>query len=634
MAKLTRAEFEERVRRLEGMAQKDPVGYRRRVGLIAALGYGFIFLIVLVLILAVGSIILIVVLTHRFGLALIKLGIPAFVLLVATVRALWVPFDRPEGIKLTDREAAPLLILVRRMTEALQAPRFHHVLLTPSFNAGVYQRPRFGLFGWPENYLMVGLPLLQSLSPEQFEAVLAHELGHLRGGHGRFGAWIYQINRTWEQLLNNLGEQGPTGAILRAFFRWYAPFFAASSFALRRQDEYEADRCAARLTSARTIADALCCLPVYDRYLDERYWTDLAKSVRQSPIPPGATYSSLLNFLARTPPPPEDAEKSLRTALHEETGMTDTHPSLTDRLKALGEEPRLCPTPPVTAAQRYFGHHLPELATMLDNLWLVHARPLWETQHKEALEKREKLNLLNQRATVLTLDTKDAWWRAQTTEELDGEEAALPLYRSLQNDPDIGLLATFAIGRILLEQDDPEGVALVRQVIAREPDATLSGLALIHAYETRQGNREGAKAIRTEGMTHADKADDAEEERNDFGNARTRYLPHGVDENVLTALRQILLRFPDVDEAYLVRKAVVHFPEKPLYVFGVTLTHEWRRLNRDNEAMHLQNALFTTISEENTLPGEGFIVVMAGGAAWLKKSVEKVPGARIYVRSR
>ncbi len=67
----------------------------------------------------------------------------------------------------------------------LRHPRIHRVLLTPDFNAGVMQVPRLGLLGWYRSYLFIGLPLMKSLTVEQFQAVLAHELGHLSGGHAR-----------------------------------------------------------------------------------------------------------------------------------------------------------------------------------------------------------------------------------------------------------------------------------------------------------------------------------------------------------------------------------------------------------------------------------------------------------------
>ena len=41
------------------------------------------------------------------------------------------------------------------------------------------QLPRLGIFGWYRNYLIIGMPLMKSLTCEQFKAVLAHEFGHL-----------------------------------------------------------------------------------------------------------------------------------------------------------------------------------------------------------------------------------------------------------------------------------------------------------------------------------------------------------------------------------------------------------------------------------------------------------------------
>src|SRR5207249_200161 len=114
-----------------------------------------------------------------------------------------------------------------------------HVLLTDDFNAAAAQRPRLGIFGWQENYLLLGLPLMLALTPGQFRSVVAHELGHLSGNHGKFGGWIYRINRTWEQLVERMTQSRSwVSGIFTKFFGWYMPFFEAYSFVLRRQQEY------------------------------------------------------------------------------------------------------------------------------------------------------------------------------------------------------------------------------------------------------------------------------------------------------------------------------------------------------------------------------------------------------------
>ena len=72
-------------------------------------------------------------------------------------------------------------------------------IIDDEFNACIVQIPRFGLFGGARNYLVIGLPLMQTLTVEQFAAVLAHEYGHLSGAHGHFSAWIYRLRVTWSR---------------------------------------------------------------------------------------------------------------------------------------------------------------------------------------------------------------------------------------------------------------------------------------------------------------------------------------------------------------------------------------------------------------------------------------------------
>jgi hypothetical protein len=51
------------------------------------------------------------------------------------------------------------------MRRQMKGPRFHRVLVVDEVNAAVVQRPAFGLVGWPRNHLLLGLPLLEALSP-------------------------------------------------------------------------------------------------------------------------------------------------------------------------------------------------------------------------------------------------------------------------------------------------------------------------------------------------------------------------------------------------------------------------------------------------------------------------------------
>src|SRR6516225_1867399 len=120
--------------------------------------------------------------------------------------AMWVRLDPPKGRPIANSDAPELFALIDKLRRALGAPRFHHVLITEDFNAAVVQFPRLGLLGWYRNTLLIGLPLMKALTRQQLAAVLAHEFGHLAGGHGRLGNWIYRLRFGWARLAQALQQ--------------------------------------------------------------------------------------------------------------------------------------------------------------------------------------------------------------------------------------------------------------------------------------------------------------------------------------------------------------------------------------------------------------------------------------------
>src|SRR5574341_1208482 len=154
---MTNEEFDGLVRKLEEQAKINPGSYRLKVLLLAALGNAYLG-VILALIVAVmlGLIASVAVLK---GLA-VKWAIIVGFFLWKVLKALWVKIEPPTGAEVTAQEAPELFAMIAELRRGLHAPRFHHVLMTDEFNAGVVQAPRLGIFGWPRNYLLIGLPLM------------------------------------------------------------------------------------------------------------------------------------------------------------------------------------------------------------------------------------------------------------------------------------------------------------------------------------------------------------------------------------------------------------------------------------------------------------------------------------------
>lgn len=338
--------------RLEREAREDPRWYRFRVACLVGVAYFYIGLIV---VLALGLLAGAVwILSHlRMNFRIARVAIPVvFGLLVfcgGVLRALWVVIPEPRGRELKREEALPLFQEIDRLCGLLKTPRFDKVMISPQFNAGVAQVPRLGLFGWNRNILMVGVPLMLVLSPDQFRAVLAHEMGHIAGDDSKFQHKVYRLNDTWRMLYDGLAEDNAAANILFVpFFEWYIPYFFAYTLALRRVDEYAADKAAARAMGAEKIADALINLALFPRRMMAQEKGEPTDSAAQA--------------------------QWLAEAMKETDDLRDEHPCLQNRLRGIGQLHRgiVPPAEEQSAAEKFFDYRLPVLAESVGIRFVKH----------------------------------------------------------------------------------------------------------------------------------------------------------------------------------------------------------------------------------------------------------------------
>lgn len=330
---MKRADFIHLVRLSEHASADNSSAYRRSVAAFAALGYlwviGCLAVAAGILYWTTGAM-----MTGRFKVVYIGLVLAAAALMWGSLRALWLRLDPPQGVPLTQADAPELFKALTRIRQKIKGPPIHHVLLDDSFNASISQLPRFGLFGGAVNYLTIGMPLLLALDRPRFLAVMAHEYGHLRSGHGQFAAWIYRTRLSWTRLEHGMrNDDGPAAAATQAFLRWYFPRFLARTFAMARQDEYEADRIAGKLVGQEVAGAALTEIAIKGAWFADQFWP-LHWSAAATSAQPLGPYLAMRKLLAR-PLPDEFAVETMRRALRKISDVDDTHPGLRDRLEAL-----------------------------------------------------------------------------------------------------------------------------------------------------------------------------------------------------------------------------------------------------------------------------------------------------------
>lgn len=507
---MDKQQFEALVGRLENSAAAAPQRYTLAVLGVAALGFGILALAFSFALasaaLLVGLVVLLVAKGGGLALLFVKLGklvvllaIPAWTMVKSSLTLLFSRFPAPEGRVLTAQEAPRLFKHLAQLRRSFKGPAIHQVLLTDELNAAIVQHPRFGLFGWERNTLVLGLPLLQTLGEEEALSVVAHEYGHLSGHHSRLGGFIYRFRAAWGRLQDLSSQWTDWGSRLIAkLFQWYAPYFNAYTFVLARQNEYLADRTAAEVAGVPAAASALMRVSIAGRFASDRFWPAIDRRALSEPEPLGSR-SAFWEQSLRIDLDAGRRSQYLAAAREQQTDHMDTHPALVDRLAAMGAEAsdaaaqRLEP-PAVTAAAAWLGPQAKPIAAEFDEKWRQGVTEKWRERHEYLRGRRERLEELEAKGE---LNAEEQWDRIRALDELRPEQDLLPPLNALLTADPRHLPARFRRGTWLLEHEDEAGIADLEAVMAADADSLLAGCeAAWRFYQARAPQEAEAYAER------------------------------------------------------------------------------------------------------------------------------------------
>jgi len=176
----------------------------------------------------------------------------------------------------------------------------------------------------------IGMPLFAWLSEAELGAVIAHEFGHFIGGDVSLAAWVYRTRVSVGSAIHQLDD---SVFFLDAPFRLYGNWFLRRSGAVSRAQEYAADA-----LSARHFGAPAACAALQKIHLVEPTWFayfrhDLVPALRcEARLP---VFDGYRRFCAASPKRPEVQDAIDHAGEHLATPF-DTHPSLDERLAALG----------------------------------------------------------------------------------------------------------------------------------------------------------------------------------------------------------------------------------------------------------------------------------------------------------
>jgi len=621
-----------RIRALESFAANKPRLYRFRVALLALLGYAYLVFIVLVLL----AIVIAVGLTVSFNFIVIKILWIPLVLAGIVLRSLWITIPKPDGQELQRSDAPALFELMDEISEKLRGPKVDHVLVSDEFNASVVQIPRFGMFGWLQNYLVVGLPLLRALGPMEFRAVLAHEFGHVSGKHGRFAGWIYRVRRTWVQILTTVHQQRSYASFLfEPFLKSYAPFLNRYSFVLARAQEREADRYAVELAGKDVAALALTRLMTKQRIVTENFWPAFFRGAQEQSLAPRDPFTQMLSGVEQAIGYGK-AQQWFFEALRVPTGYDNTHPALSDRLAAIGFEKESRELQALvdavvkadaqneSAAARYLRELPEDFLPRINRLWRERIVPTWNDRHNEIKIAAARRAELDEQAKTRPLTIEEQWLRAKAIAESSDDPAAVSTLKGLLAECPEHAGANYALGTILLDEGNAAGVAYLEKVAQPGMEVAVEACQRISGFYLEQGEREKAEEFRKQAEQHYNNLVHLRKQALTFS-ARDRFAPHDLDETRVKELREQLKHVRGLAAAYLVRK-LIDGPTPVIYVLAVNTAFTWR----NGQSRQDINSLFNELSAKIDIPSPSVFISLDGEHAHLLNHFCRIAGAELF----
>ncbi|MDH4459290.1 MAG: M48 family metalloprotease [Nevskia sp.] len=560
---MTEQDFNERVQRLAERARRHPGRFRLQVLALAAAGYLYVLLMVVLALLTSLVLVLICFVQPVLLVKLLKIIWLPIWFSWSVLKAVWVRFDPPQGRVLKPAEAPALFAEIERIRAAIPGPKPHQVLLTDSYNAAVVEHARLGVLGGWRNYLILGLPMMSAMSPDQFRAVLAHEFGHFGAGDSRITGRIYRMRVLWARLQSQFDQRG--GFFFKRFFGWFGPLFNAYSFVLARAQEYAADAASAKLVGTAPVAEALVIAQIGHDYQQRQVWQPLWQRVPHEPEPSIQPFTQLLDGGHRYADW-HDAEARLQRALLNRTHAADTHPALVDRLAALKVGAMVPVGAAQSAADAFLGPTARVLAAEFDAQWRGNVGDSWRALHEQRRQEQQELLALDDKANGDGgLDRAESWRQATLTEIIHDAATALPLFRAFADTYPDAAEARYAIGQILLGQGDDSGIALIEAVMQQDPNAIKPGALLIHEHLMERGRVAEAETYIEIWRARDDLERRADAERAEF-RPKDRYLGHGLAPDQFQRLAEACSSLKWLGRVWLVRKQVEVFPEQPAWL--------------------------------------------------------------------
>jgi len=322
----------------------------------------------------------------------LELAIWLPVIIISTIvscRIVSIKFPASAGINVNYRTVPGLVGLVAELQETYKRPKLDNIVISDQFILDIVKTPVFGLPIGSSNTLIIGLPILLTLSPLNFKCALERKFGQFSKKRHFLDNWLYQLRFIWSQYNDFYAQRLHSGdQILSWYFRFFAPFYNAISTHVYNKVNLRTDAFALENMSDIDLLDLIKKSILSRSFLSSIYWPSIHEMVHKDPLSSPHPFYRMTDMFHKTLLTC-DTRKLLQDALVCNSSKSNGETSLEERLDNIGyyrlSKPLISEE---SAALEYLGQAYHSIIGLMDRFWITHKLPLAKTDDENLGEQK------------------------------------------------------------------------------------------------------------------------------------------------------------------------------------------------------------------------------------------------------
>ncbi len=216
--------------------------------------------------------------TFGIGIGLIASGFTVLYFLIKFIFAS-TKIDRSHLIEVKETDQPHLFVLIRDIVHQVDTSFPKKVYLSADVNAAVFYDSSFWSMFLPvRKNLQIGIGLMNTVTQQEFKAILAHEFGHFSQRSMKVGSYVYHVNQIIYNMLyknESLDKMIAQGANVSGYITLFVGvsvfiikqiqrilqklynIINMNYMALSREMEFHADAIAAHVAGSKALSDSL-----------------------------------------------------------------------------------------------------------------------------------------------------------------------------------------------------------------------------------------------------------------------------------------------------------------------------------------------------------------------------------------